>query len=278
MPDSHPRCFTQPLITIAVAAALLHGCSGADARSFLDSIGAERVDPQPPIAVDCLCDRTTGSSCGERELRAQATVLLNEIADRPGSAFRLWLVADPAATRPVYELTVPAVASGSVRQRRRARERFLNEAVDAIVDHASFDRRLDMRRSPLAESLTRIGGYATSRERHVVVISDLRERAAHDFECRRRLPDEQTFTRTLAARGLLLPQSLERVQVHGAFVEARPLPTARCASTPRREAEIARLWTVALRAAGATSISFRPGAATLGSDGDNNEAFEQEEP
>lgn len=263
---------------ILITAAVLHGCSAADARSLLESIGARPAESRPPVDIDALCDRTVGSTCGEHELRTEAVVVANAIADRPGSEFRLWLVTDPAATRPVFTLAVPEMAHGSVRQRRRERERFVTESVDAIVRLASFEQSVETRRSPIAESLTRIAGFPTNRERHIVLISDLRERTTEDFECRRRLPTEQAFTRGLAARGLLLPHSLEGVRVHGAFVEARTLPAARCTTTPLREAEIARLWTSAIRAAGASFISFRPGTATLGPESEVTEASGSEEP
>jgi hypothetical protein len=110
------------------------------------------------------------------------------------------------------------------------------------------------RRSPVAESLSRIAAYPAEGHRTVLVVSDLRERSSvFNLECGRP-PSEARFIRALATHGLLTPGSLAGADVFLAFAQGRPLENRRCASSIARETAVSNLWRVALEQAGAARV------------------------
>jgi hypothetical protein len=226
------------------------------------------VDPPPPrpARVAILLDTSHGSSCTIRGFQQTLNVVLDEVADRPGSVVEVWQLGRDVATTQL--LGSRSVTSGgtSTGAKRAARAHFLAGATEYLTKTVATAFTSPPRnRSPIAEGIARVALNGRSSEMAciIVVLSDAREFSAFaDFECVA-LPDEAAFVQALQEAGVLTPGSLAGDAVLFVDVALGPVPDRACPVTIERARKIESLWTAALTAAGARVVEFHYGQATF---------------
>lgn len=221
--------------------------------------------PKPAEHVDVLCDPSVGSSCTRDRLGEVLDTVLAHVADKPGSAVRLWILGkDVGGTASVAEQVVPPAVRARGRAKEASAKRFEESARAFLLSAASASfQGPPVRRSPIAEALSKIAlAEAAGVQRTSVAITDAREVGVSDFECGI-LPSEERFLARLKERGLLEPGSLSGVRVLFAFVRSEAIPSRGCPVEVQREARIRALWTAALEGAGAVEVRFGTGAPRL---------------
>ncbi len=124
-----------------------------------------------------------------------------------------------------------------------------------------------LRRSPIAETLSRIAMVPTdSAEQVLVAITDGREESGiATFECGT-LPAEKAFHAALHGARALEPASLKGIHVRFAFIGFSDAKRPGCEATLRRELEMQELWKSAFTRASAASIQFDSAAPRIGTE------------
>lgn len=250
------------------------GCESVNAQDLdetLVALGLADEVPAAPLTIDVEIDATRGSSGAVRaSVSSTLTVVFETVATRPGSHVRVWRLDPVRAAELVSEVEAPSREGGGAVS-EEARAAFVGDALaeslallDPLIEASSAARR-----SPIAESVGRMAladGY--DHERHIVLVSDGRERAAVNLECGSLLPPER-FASAMRARGLLTPGSLTGVHVHLAQLRMDPIRGRGCAATFERESAIRAAWTTALEGAGATA-SITTGAPVIAPPAERN--------
>jgi hypothetical protein len=267
----HCRWHVVTSVFAITAAPLMSGCDGTLASPSV-TIACRTLslcdEPAKPAELwDIVCDHSFGSSCTPQTAPRTLEPVLRRAAARPGSRVRFWVLEPTAAeTTMVGEQTAHSANRGSDRSRRAQADRFVGAATNyflAAAGHA-FDAP-QIRRSPIAESLTRVALADTGGlPRRIVAITDGREVSdLGDFECWP-LPTEAQFLALLRKRNILGPGTLARSSVDFAFLESTPVPgRSGCPARVERELRVRALWNAALRAAGAESVRIGSGPPSV---------------
>jgi hypothetical protein len=237
------------------------GCG--DGRATVATwLGASDKPTPEPRAIDILCDPSSGSTCTDRTFREVLQVALREVADRPGSAVRIWMQGRSIeTTRMIAEVRSARPRATGRRARADFDRRWIAKEYSLIlsVTHMAVPKR--MQRSPIAEAigLIALAPPPVNGRRELMVVTDALEVSDYgDFECRP-LPKPDRFARALARNNVLPPGSLAGVEVHFCHVDLGAIDRGRCAVSLGRAADIRTLWRAALTAAGASSVEIRQG-------------------
>jgi len=236
------------------------------AGAGLETIGLVTTPDPPAVSVDLLCDRP---ACNRVTLPQTLDPVLGELARRPGSSLREWLQGeDVTATTLVAECVSPAKDEASDTVRAAGTARFLHDARTALQQAVQPAMNAPLNTvSPIAESITKIAltpSTSASDRRVLIILSDARHvviKKHQDWECGT-LPEPETFIKGLHAEAILPPASLRGIDVLIAGAAVGPVDGGRCTFTLERASRIERLWIATLRAAGARSIAYLPGAPT----------------
>lgn len=250
-------------MTIFMTAACDRAVAASTVGDVCQGIGICDVPPTPPVQVDILCDRSKGSTCTLENLSEVIEATLKVIAERPGSHVRLWRLGKVVEdTEVVGDIAIPPAPSrGSERARHALMDRFLSSAREHLLAAISPSfRAKPVRRTPLAESLTKMASTDSSApSRDVIVVGDARQVSQlADFECGY-LPTDSGFVKKLGRLGLLTSGSLKNTTVQFAFVTSSAIPDRDCPISIDRERRIRELWTSAMRVAGALSFEIHTG-------------------
>jgi len=168
---------------------------------------------------------------------------------------------DVATTCMIAEVTSTVSKRSGKRARLRYEERWVAAQMKTLLAAAAPLLSKKQRRSPIAESITRIAltGTPTPLPRLLTVITDgLEVSAFADFECGV-LPTSKRFIRDLQRNNVLRAGSLKGMAVDFCDVDIAPIDGNRCAVTLRRAGDITNLWSAAIRAAGAERFEIDRG-------------------
>jgi hypothetical protein len=223
----------------------------ADSSSALERAAGIESQQVDPVCIDLLLDGSEHSPGGDlRNLSAQLDVLLPTLTVRTG-VLRLWVLRDSVEQTTIIateQFAASKQANLHVSQRerdtlvRRARERFL---AAAQVARTSIPAR-----SPLFDVVSRIGmTTSSSRERVVILISDLKEVGYARWECGP-ITTSAVIPRLDDAH-VLLPNSLRGITVVAAFFDITP---ATCHDSIARHLELLHAWGILLQRAGARAV------------------------
>lgn len=243
----------------------LVGC--ARMEHVAEEVGLTDPPAPPPLTVDLVCDTSPGAPCNAATLSATIDVVLPQIAARPGSILRLWSMGDTVADAAVVGSveSTPPKKSGT-QAHKTHEERFITSARSKLQQAAEPLFTTAPRRSPIAETMSKVVLAMTSGARHVVVITDAREVSdLGNFECGRLPTTEEWLSRLHEARALM-PGSLRATHVYLVHVEHTRIDRERCPVTMQRIAQTNDLWRAAFQAAGATSITITNDALALEGD------------
>jgi len=244
------------------------GCDGRGSRVVAQTTRALGITPpaeRPTNTTQILLDASLQSPGSSETLAQVVDGIVPDMATRPApSCIELWVMG--ATVGDAERLGETCVGSGarSKKDRRDAERRFQITARAYLLGLAKpvFDRR--PRRSPIAETLTRIAMEPTeSIERLLIAITDGREESAiARFECGP-LPSIEAFHAALRAARALAPGSLRGMHIRFAFVGFTDAKRVGCNTTLRRELETQELWRSALLRASASSIHFDSAAPRI---------------
>ena len=237
-----------------------------NASTLGEALGLTDKPAPSPVAIDILCDPSAGSTCTVATLRRTVMQALNGAATRPGSVVRLWMQGrDIATTCMVAEVVSPIVKRAGRRAKHHAIQRWTRSAEQTLLTAARPSLAKRYRRSPIAESITRIAlaGTPVPMRRLIVVISDALEVSSFgDWECGR-LPTAKGFIRSLHRAEVLPAGSLRGISIQFCEVDLSPIDHNRCPVSLQRVAAVESLWRTAINAAGAESFDIRHGDAHL---------------
>lgn len=255
------RCalaWARHLVFIASAVA----CRDHDAharQAALAALGMVDPTPEEPEWLFEICDASVDSTCESGELDEQTRLLALYAFARPRSHLELHLLAAHGAASPVFgRMEVPPRVDRSPRALQAEQTRFLATVRTQLCGPTLAALRGPRpRRTPLAETLTRITLTPTGRlRRRIVVMSDLREFSdVLDAECRP-LPTRAEWLAKLRRRRLLSPGSLAGAAVHFVRTTGGPVTGRGCAWDVSRDLALRDLWRAAVEAAGATEVTF----------------------
>lgn len=255
--------------TLRALALVGAGCGAGQAGDRLSGVCRSFGicdEPKPkPIELAVICDSTTGSTCTPETLRANLDLLLPWITGRPSSNAELWFLGLEVSDTVLVATESFKEELKSGRARKSQITRLVETARSTLLTAGKPYFTGEIRRSPLAESLTKV---ALSRarpdsQRVIVAITDAREYSGlYDFECGI-LPDQKKFVRTMALNHLFPAGSLAQTRVFFSFVNLNRVENNRCPATVARAAQIEELWTSAIRGAGADSVQFDTGVAQV---------------
>ena len=239
---------------------------GACARmeDVAQEIGLKDPPAPPPVTVDILCDTSPGAPCTEATLLATIEVVLPQIAQRPGSTLRLWSMGETVAdTSVIGSVTSTPPAKTTVQARKAHAERFLTTARSYLQKAAEPLFATHPRRSPIAETMSKVLLSTSSGTRHLVVITDAREVSdLSNFECGQ-LPKTEQWLKRLHDVRVLSPGSLRDTHVAFIHVEYARIDRERCPVTMQRIAQTNELWRAAFQSAGANSSTITNTGLTL---------------
>ena len=244
------------LLVLSLSVIPLAGCDKklvwTKVRAKLEQ--AKLVEPPPPSPTqhDLLCDASQSSTCSKVTLEATLRELLRAAAHTPNSRLRVWsLGANVAATKVMGEVITPTITSRSRRAREAQLEQWqLSSRENLLRIMEPLFRATPARRSPLAESLTKIAlaeGHGLARI--IVAITDAREVATANFECSKRFPTREAWAATLHKGGILRPGLLAGMTVVLAYVNGDS--SASCPITISKQVQLFDLWHYVLATAGA---------------------------
>jgi hypothetical protein len=236
----------------------LTGCD--EPGSVLEKLGLADPPSPEPVRVALLLDTSLGSSCGPVGFEQTLDILLEGIADRPGSVVEIWELGHNLATTRFLAGRESAKPRGSgLKAQRGHKDRFLAEAGAYLRKTAEpVFNAPPKRRSPIAEGIARVALDRRDGDMSllIVVLSDAREYSDFgDFECGV-LPEDDEFLRSLHEAHVLTPASLAGGAVMFVNVTLEAVKGRTCAVTIERADRIEVLWTVALTTAGATIVEF----------------------
>jgi hypothetical protein len=244
---------------------LLVGC--ARMEHVAEEVGLTDPPAPPPLTVDLLCDTSPGAPANASTLTETLDVVLPQIAARPHSILRVWSMGDSVADAAVVgsvESTLPKKSGAQARKTHE--ERFLTTARTYLQKAAEPLFTNTPRRSPIAETMSKMLLSTTLGARHLVVITDAREVSdLGNFECGHLPTTEEWLSRLHAAR-VLTPGSLRSTHVYLVHVEHARIDRERCPVTMQRIAQTNDLWRAAFQAAGAASVTITNDALTLEGD------------
>lgn len=248
---------------------LLLLCCLACARmeDVAQEIGLKDPPRRPPLTVDILCDTSPGAPCSEATLVETIDVVLPLISARPGSTLHIWSIGETVADASVVGTVTSTPSPKTSAQSRKAHgERFLNTSRSYLQKAAEPLFAKHPRRSPIAETMSKVLLSTSVGDRHVVVITDAREVSdLGNFECGELPTTEQWLKRLHDARALS-PGSLRGTHVSFIHVEHARIDRERCALTMERIALTNDLWRAAFQSAGATSSTITNAGLTIGDD------------
>lgn len=254
------------LILCAVVIALTAiGCGNDETKDWLtstcQSIGVCDEPIADPVVVEILCDASLGSSCTAETLEATLDNFLPAAAKAPGSVIRVWALGTTFGdTVMVAAETFSVPQKNGKKAFKNHQSQFINNAKKYLLAESEpyFDKPAN-KRSPIAEAISKVAlasEASVNKKRVIVCITDAREvSSTADFECKA-IPKTEAFKKALHQNGLLLPDSLARTKVYFVGVIAGPVGGRDCAVTVERELQIRKLWTEALSAASAESVTF----------------------
>lgn len=245
---------------------LLAFASWRDSSTVAQALGIVDKPSPPQIVIDILCDPSAGSTCTSSTLRSTIGDGLNVAVTRPGSVVRLWMQGHTIETTAMIAGVVsPATKRSGKRARQHSAEKWISASANTLLKAATPFLLKRYRRSPIAESITRVA-LATppaSMRRVIVVVGDgLEVSAFGDFECGR-LPSVKRFLRDLHRAQVLPERSLSGIDVEFCEVQISPIDRKRCALTLRRVAGVEELWRNAMTSAGAAKFTIRHGGTHL---------------
>jgi hypothetical protein len=250
-------------ISLALLLANAHFVYAASAGDLCVALGL--CDPPPPetYTIDIICDRT--AKCTEETLAVTVDDGLKFIAPRPGSQLRLSMMGRRVTdVKQIAACEVPVDNARASKAKAASEVRFVEREKPRILAAAQLAMAGRMpTRSPIAETLT-VVAWAEVRTDHRIIIflTDCREESdVGDLICER-LPDEDTWLRTLAARRLLAPKSLDEVAVHFAYMAVTAVEGRKCPVSIARETAIRALWKASVERAGGVA-KFTTGPAHL---------------
>jgi hypothetical protein len=251
-------------LRLALVVMSLVACKGRDTQTrqaVLSALGMVDATHEEPEWLFEVCDASVDSTCESGELDEQTRLLALYAFARPGSHFEIHLLAAHGAASPVLgRLEVPPRIDRSTRALQAEQTRFLAIVRTQVCGPALVALRgARPRRTPLAETLTRITLSPTGRlRRRVVVMSDLREYSdVLDAECRPR-PTRAEWLAKLRRRRLLSPGSLAGAAVHFVRTTGGSVTGRDCAWDGSHDLALRDLWRAAVEAAGATEVTLFP--------------------
>lgn len=245
---------------------LLAFASCRDSSTLAQALGIVDKPSPRPIVIDILCDPSAGSTCTSSTLRCTVVDGLSVAVTRPGSVVRLWMQGRTIETTAMTaEVVSPAVKRSGKRARQRSVDRWISVSAKTLLNAATPFLTKRYRRSPIAESITRVAlaAPAASMRRVIVVVGDgLEVSAFGDFECGA-LPSVKRFMRDLHRAEVLPERSLRGIDVEFCEVEISPIDHNRCALTLLRAAGVEELWRKAMSSAGAATFTISHGGSHL---------------
>lgn len=243
-----------------ILAALFWLLAVACDRGTLERWGLSNEVALPPKATDILCDSGSGSTCDAPTIGKVLDRELLEMANRPGSVLRAWIMGeDVSETQVVVTVVSPSITRRGRRSRAQAIDAFVASSRAKILG-ALIPRMKAMRarrRSPIAESISRIALAAApaQMERRIVVVSDGREVGVADLECGVLSADE--FFAALDQHSALAPRTLHGIDIEFTYVSLGVIDRARCDATLDRALKTRALWRAAFRRAAAHSFTYQ---------------------
>ncbi len=262
-----PLRLTPLALAIAGSCCLLLAACGEKSRDLPVAklaIALGVIDPASPprVVIDLSCDHSEGSSCSEATLSAAVAESLRHAVRSTGSLVRVFLQGERGEEAVLlHTSTSPPLKQTTPRQLATAREDWVKGEALVILGKARPILSRRPRRSPIAETVARIALETgpPGVERHLVVLTDLREvsRVGGDLECGE--VGSGNFERRLEEADVLLPGSLRGISVHLTFVGAGPVHGRRCESTVAREEAVRAAWRSVLGAAGASGVRITSG-------------------
>lgn len=258
------------VLTLTLLSLVLPGCGDSKGSSVVAHtsrvLGIAPPPERPTRTTKILLDASMESPGSSESLGQVLDGVVPDTATRPApSCIELWVMG--ATVGEAEKLGETCVGSGvrSKKDRRDAEQRFQTAARTYLLGLAkpAFDRR--PRRSPIAETLSRIAMVPTeSAEQILVAITDGREESGiATFECGT-LPTEKAFHAALHSARALEPASLKGIHVRFAFIGFSDAKRPGCETTLRRELEMQELWKSAFTRASAASIQFDSAAPRIG--------------
>ena len=261
-----PRQVVQLLFiaSFAVTATVTTGCGSVSAAC--ETLGVCDPPPPPPLVVHVLADPSEGTTVSVTDVSTTLDAALAVIFRRPGSSLHVWVMGnEPAATKEVSPPVVSDIQTSSAPDRvRRQRiddtvRRLKTQLMDAYAPFFSGKRP---RKSPLAESITKIALSDDFREgqRILIVATDGRQVSFVDMECRP--PDFTSFSKALHDNDVLQPKVLAGFSIVMTRFELVEVAGNRCPATVSSNRKIEALWRESLAQAGASQALFLAGNPT----------------
>src|SRR5579884_3109362 len=151
------------IIGVFTIAPIVFGCGNERASTLLVAVGLADSTSAAAERIGILCDPSEGSTCTLTRLDATFDAALNHVAARPGSIVELFGVGSEVAdTHLLYSDTVTLVAPARKQDADIRRTEHVATSRSAFHHAAEeFLKATPTRRSPLAESLTKIGSFST---------------------------------------------------------------------------------------------------------------------
>lgn len=254
-----------------VAAFLILGLAGCEVKSpavLADTgraFGLIDVPPRPTRTVKIVIDPTVQSPASADSLAQVIDSVLPDIAERPTpSCVELWSMG--ATVNDALRVGEACVgeAERNTKAQRKAQDRFVRLSREHLLGLAQPIFNTRPRRSPIAETLSRVAASSTeSSEQVLIVITDGREESAiARLECGP-LPTPEVFAAALQKEWLMEPESFAGIHVRFCFMGYTDAKRAGCATSVRREKELQNLWRTAFERASARSVHFDAAAPRM---------------
>ncbi|MBL8635208.1 MAG: hypothetical protein JNM40_18420 [Myxococcales bacterium] len=215
-----------------------------------------------------LCDTSLLGPCSTETLAATLDIILPAATHDGGCPVEVWMLGGTsiADTRSLGEKLSPVLAETREKTRDQARERWQQETRAFFLRAAEPYFKVHPRRSVLAEALTKLSiAHAPSgtMPTELIVISDAREvsTVGGDLECTAP-PTPSVWTARLHRRAILGPGTLAHTNVYWTHLNFSGA-SSRCPASMQQELAVRAVWSHALSAAGAQSVSFHGGPVVL---------------
>jgi hypothetical protein len=220
------------------------GCEGLNSAATY--VGLRNPEPEASVEIDLICDYG-GSPCTPERLRLVAESAFDQVSLRPGSAVRLWWMANTLGESiAIATYTVPPVRGTSVRAREAHRASVIRAGTGSFERAAApLFRDFERRRSPILESLGKVALASQHPAREVWLVSNLLEESIFRLECDR-LPQDGVFRSRVAE--ILPPGSLRGARVVALY--SAPDAIDRCPVSVERFRAITSLYESAISQAG----------------------------
>lgn len=245
-----------------VVAVTIAGCTDPRLHGACEWMGA--CDPVVPVeAVTVACDHSAGSTCTPAALKSTITIVLERIADRPGSTLEVWtLGSDLASTSQVASLEITAPGGSGARVARSHAARQAEAGLELLMGQVTdYFNEPPPSRSPLLAAIGKIAlAHQSGPNRWtIIMIGDaLVAQPGVDFECSPPT-DTAAFRAWVQETGLLPPGSLDGATVIFAYVVLNQIDRDRCPVDLQRARQVRSLWSAVLVGAGADAVLFEVG-------------------